>query len=565
MNGLPVASGESISDSLDLLAQLLESQLGDWRCAILLAADDGLSLHCAAAPRLAKDFPAAVAGLAVAAGSMLADLGQRQVVDDVAAADCPPLLRQLAGLAGFAACVAEPLRGRDGRLLGCLLAACEQRRPPRDDELAALAQGSRLGARVIEQQRAAENLRQSRDTFHGLFDSVDEILFVFDKERRVVDASARAKKLFEHAPGGLIGRRYEEFGAPGLNDEAEVESRIAAALAGQPQSFEYWVDAVAGRILPTEIRLRPGHYFGDAVLIASAIDISERKSASLYLRIQHDLSNALVDGDDSRPAVQAAIVRSGLSFPEFTASALYGRRADGGFQLLSQEGFSSAFAAAAGEYGPDSPFAKIAADAALFSCHDGTASALACPIGHALAQSEALRYLQVLPIPVDGKVEACLILGNRHAQQLSTATPDMFDRLRHLCGHILHRLAVREESRRQKKNFSGLLDALDDFIFVTDPDGRILHHNLAVSRVLGYAPGALIGQPITTLNPPEFRAAGAAIITGQNQHARVPLQSADGRLVTVDASILSGHWNGQPARIGVGRDISERLRAEEQQ
>ncbi|MCL2345521.1 MAG: EAL domain-containing protein, partial [Desulfobulbus sp.] len=33
----------------------------------------------------------------------------------------------------------------------------------------------------------------------------------------------------------------------------------------------------------------------------------------------------------------------------------------------------------------------------------------------------------------------------------------------------------------------------------------------------------------------------------------------------VDASILSGHWNGQPARIGVGRDISERLRAEEQQ
>ncbi len=568
-----IASGESIADVLELITLSLESELEDWRCAVLLTDASGQLLHCVTAPKLPGSFSAAISGLAIpngtAPGCPLANLHQRLVVDDVFTADCPQFLRELADLAGFTACIVDPLLGQEGNLLGCLFACHVDRRRPYDTELAILAQGSRLSTLVVGHQRASESLRDSRDTFRGIFDSVDEALIVLGKDRRFLDASIGARNLFDHAPKGLVGCGYEEFGAPGLNNNAQVEGLITAAFAGQPQSFEYWVRSAAGRIFPAEVRLRPGNYFGDAVLIASIIDISERKNASLRLGIQHDLASTLAD-DGGRQAVLDTILHSGLQFHEFTAGALYGRRNDGGFDLLAHVGLSPVYVAATGEYSPDSEFAAVAADRALFNCQVscGRCSQV-CLLDRKAIQAEGLRCLSILPIPVDNTTEACLVLGGRHSTQISAATRDALDRLRHTFGETLQRLAVQEEARRQRENFSGLLDALNDFIFVIGFDGRILHHNRAVSETLGYAPGTLLGQPISNVNPPEQRAEAAAtiadIVAGRRQHALLALQCADGRQITVDTRVVNGYWNGQPVQIGISQDVSERLSAEERQ
>ncbi|MDR1969601.1 MAG: EAL domain-containing protein [Burkholderiaceae bacterium] len=562
-----VASGEPIADILELIAQSLEYELEDWRCIILLADTDGQILHCTAAPKLPKSFPAALSGLAASIGSPLIDLRQRLVVDDVTAAGCPPLLRELAGQAGFVACVIDPLIGQEGSLLGYLFAG--HRRPPRDDELTVLTQGSRLSTLIINHQRVTESLHDSHDTFRGIFDSVDEPLIVLGQDRRFLDASIRAKNLFAPPPGEIIGCHYKEFGAPGLNDDVQIESLVTAAFAGQPQSFEYWVRSAAGHIFPGEVRLRLGNYFGEAVLIASIIDISERKNDSLRLRIHRDLAIALAS-DGGRPAVLATILQSGLRFYEFTAGALYGRRSDGGFGLLTRAGLSSAYAAAASEYGPDSEFAAVAASGDLFHCQvSNSRCSRNCLFDRKVIQTEGLRYLSVLPIPIDDTVEACLVLGGHHSTQISAATLDALDRLRRPFGKTLQRLAAQEETQRQQENFSGLLDALNDFVFVADLDGRILHHNRAVSKILGYAPGTLTGQPIANLSPPAYQAEAAVIAAdiaaGQRQRALLPLQCTDGSQITVDGRIVNGYWNGQPAQIGIARDVSEQLIAEERQ
>ncbi|MCL2635052.1 MAG: EAL domain-containing protein, partial [Betaproteobacteria bacterium] len=388
---------------------------------------------------------------------------------------------------------------------------------------------------------------------------------------RFRDANISARNLFDDASGELIGCRYEKFGAPGLNDAAQVESLITAAFAGQPQSFEYWHRGTAGRVFPTEVRLRLGNYFGEAVLIVSIIDISERKNDSLRLCIHRDLAVVLA-GDGGRPAVLATILQSGLQFYEFTAGALYGRRSDGGFGLLTHTGLSSAYAAAAGEYGPDSKFAEFAAGSELFHCQVSSGSRCSrggCPFDREAIRAEGLSYLSLLSIPIDGTVEACLVLGGHHATQISAATLDALDRLRRPFGKTLQRLAAQEDAQRQQENLSGILDSLNDFIFVADLEGRILHHNRAVSKILGYAPGALIGQPIANISPLAFQDEAAAIVAditaGRCQQTLMPLQCTDGRQITVDGRIVNGYWDGKPAQIGISRDVSEQLIAEERQ
>lgn len=556
-----VASDEPIAGIFELIAQSLEYELEGWRFIILLADADGQIRHCTAASRLPKNFPAAASGLV--------DVRQRLVVNDVTAADCPPPLRELASQAGFAACVVDPLIGQEGSLLGYLFAGHGHRRQPRDDELSVLTQGNRLSTLIINHRRVTESLRDSHDTFRGIFDSIDESLIVLGQNRRFLDANIRARNLFAPPPGEMVGCHYKEFGAPGLNDDAQIESLVTAAFAGQPQSFEYWVRSAAGHIFPGEVRLGLGNYFGAAVLIISIIDISERKNDSLCLRIHRDLAIALT-GDGGRPAVLATILQSGLQFCEFSAAALYSRRSDGSFGLLAHAGFPPAYAAAAGEYGPDSEFAAVTASGNLFHCQISSGRcSRACPLDCKAIQAEGLHYLSLLPIPIDDTVEACLVLGGHHSTQISAATLDSLDRLRRPFGKALRRLAAQEKKQRQQENFSSLLDTLNDFIFVVDLEGRILHHNWAVSKFLGHAPGTLIGQPIVNVCPParqaEIAVITADIVAGRRQRALMPLQCTDGRRITVDTRIVNGYWNGQPAYIGISRDISEQLIAEERQ
>ena len=562
-----VARGEPLAGILETIAQALEHELVGCRCLILYSDADGRGLHCTPAPRLNAGFPAALSGLALTSGSPLIHLTQRLVVDDAASADCPPQLRELCEQGGFSACVVDPLIGQDGGLIGYLFAG--HGRPAREDELRALTQCSRLSALIIEHQRTTESLLESRDTFRGLFDSVDEALIVLDKERRFLDANLSARTLFNGTSAELIGSRYEDFGATGMNDNARVESLITAAFAGEPQRFEYWQRCSAGHIFPAEIRLRLGNYFGEAVLIASVIDISERKNDSLRLHIHRDLAIALTS-EAPRSAVFNAILQSGLCFQEFTAGALYGRRADGGFGLLAHAGFSPAYVAVTGEFGPETEFAAIAAADEVFHCFiGGSRCAQGCLFDCKAILAEGLRYLAVLPIPVGDALEACLVLGGHHATRVPAATLDALDRLRRPFGKTLHHLDDLEEIQRRQDNFAGLLDALEDYIFVVDFEGRIQHHNQAVSKFLGYASGELIGQSIISVSPPAHQAEAAQlaadVLDGRRLRGRTVFQATDGREVSVDARIVDGYWNGQPVHIGVSRDISEKLLAEEKQ
>ena len=153
----------------------------------------------------------------------------------------------------------------------------------------------------------------------------------------------------------------------------------------------------------------------------------------------------------------------------------------------------------------------------------------------------------------------------------STLSANTLNLMRELAAHRQDKeelLRTREESQHSEANFRGLFDTIDDFLFVLDAEGNVLHVNSTVIKRLGYCEADLIGRNLLTVHPLERRDEASKIVSkmlsGSHDFCPVPLQTADGRLIPVETRVVPGQWNGQPALFGVSRDITERMRAEEE-
>lgn len=137
--------------------------------------------------------------------------------------------------------------------------------------------------------------------------------------------------------------------------------------------------------------------------------------------------------------------------------------------------------------------------------------------------------------------------GNRPLRSIGTLT-DVSTRKR-------AEWAVAEK----QQSFESLFSSLDDYIFIIDTEGSILHYNRAVSEGLGYG-DRLIGQPIFTLRPTEVREESqrlfAEVRANRRRHNDLPLLGVDGRTIAADTRITRGTWNGQSVFFAVIRDMT---------
>ena len=110
----------------------------------------------------------------------------------------------------------------------------------------------------------------------------------------------------------------------------------------------------------------------------------------------------------------------------------------------------------------------------------------------------------------------------RHAAAQSAATP-----------------AALQENEESLQTF---FNALDDPVFVFEPEGRILFTNPAAQNQLGYTPAKLAGMTILDVHPPEQRGEVskllAGLIAGKITICPIPLQAGDGTRILVETKIV---------------------------
>lgn len=125
----------------------------------------------------------------------------------------------------------------------------------------------------------------------------------------------------------------------------------------------------------------------------------------------------------------------------------------------------------------------------------------------------------------------------------------------------------RESCQQNCINYEAFFNTIDDFLFVIDTKGRLLHFNTVVVQRLGYKYEELSGAELMTLHPLERREEAIVIfremVEGRARVCPIPLITRDGLLIPVETTVTKGVWNSQPALFGISKDISRLKFSEE--
>jgi two-component system sensor histidine kinase/response regulator len=356
------------------------------------------------------------------------------------------------------------------------------------------------------------------------------------------------------------------------DDLSAVRVRVAVALATDSPlcEAEYRLRAADGRWVwfCARGRVVRRDAAGQPLLTAGTmVDISERKHAELLLQTQHEFSGILAERPD-RAALLEAILNSALRLPELDGGGLYWCEPDGGYRLVVQRGLSETFFAQVRYRAADSPQAEAIRQGRLQCSCTSVQDHCTAPslVLEPAFVAEGVCSLVVLPIHVGGEPVACLNLASKQVAVVGRLTVTTLETLARQFTQALERLLAQEEAAGQRQNLEGLFEAIGDYLFVLDLEGRILHYNPAVAEGLGYG-DSLLDQPVWSVHPPEAhdeaRRVVAEMLAGTRASHPLPLLRADGGQISADTRAVMGHWNGRPAIIGVSRDITEQKRQQE--
>ncbi|MBE7556494.1 MAG: PAS domain-containing protein [Anaerolineales bacterium] len=141
-------------------------------------------------------------------------------------------------------------------------------------------------------------MSDKRDLCRRLFETAGEALLVI-QAGQIVEANASAAALLGCSQETLLNQTLLHFSPltqpDGNNSAQALPEKMAAALAGRPQRFEWLCQTSMGETVFTEIALSGVEFEGKAYLQASIHDISPYKQAEAELIRGRNLLRSLID------------------------------------------------------------------------------------------------------------------------------------------------------------------------------------------------------------------------------------------------------------------------------
>lgn len=152
---------------------------------------------------------------------------------------------------------------------------------------------------------------------------------------------------------------------------------------------------------------------------------------------------------------------------------------------------------------------------------------------------------------------------------LETVTPISYKGRRAILGNsmdITERRRMEDSLRESEERYRTLIETTPDLIFMVDEEGRFSYVNPTLEKALGYDLEELKGKPFTLIISPEEALSTVQRFKKASRGKPIPpyeteLISKSGGKVSVEFNVATlwdakGRFSG---RLGIGRDISERL------
>ncbi|MBN1345087.1 MAG: CHASE domain-containing protein [Phycisphaerae bacterium] len=155
-----------------------------------------------------------------------------------------------------------------------------------------------LRRQIAERHRADQALRESEQQYRKLFESAGEGIFLMEGPV-FVDCNHRVLELFGCERDQIIGRTPVGL-SPDVQPDGQrsvdvAMGKIEAALAGEPQFFEWQHRRHDGALFDAEVTLSGFVSYGKALVLALVHDVTDRKRAERASRESERRSQAILD------------------------------------------------------------------------------------------------------------------------------------------------------------------------------------------------------------------------------------------------------------------------------
>ncbi|MCX6304152.1 MAG: PAS domain S-box protein [Bacteroidetes bacterium] len=322
-----------------------------------------------------------------------------------------------------------------------------------------------------------------------------------------------------------------------------------------------FIDGRTIRRFSAQIRGEQNEYFGRLYIFE---DITRRKTTEQFIRIQRDLA-ARHNAMTSLPEALSWALEALLQFEGVDCGGIYLlNAATGCLELMAHQGLSDDFVGRTARYGPD--------DIRTRMVQKGTSQYISCSeLGdpeQVVPDSDGIFSLAILPLQHEGEIIGCINLASKTSTEVSRNIRFTLEALAMQIGGTISRIRAETSLKQSQKNFQSLFDTLDDFMFILDVEGRMIRTNPVVKRRLGYSDEELYLKHVLEVHPPSRREEAGFIVNemlaNRALFCPVPLITKEGVQIPVETRVVLGKWDDQDVLFGISRDITERLKAEEE-
>ncbi|HEX2208684.1 MAG TPA: PAS domain S-box protein [Longimicrobium sp.] len=430
---------------------------------------------------------------------------------------------------------------------------------------------------ITERKRAEQALRDREESYRTIFDCAGAGLWVHDLDTGAfLDVNQTAADLYgwpveEQKKLGVAGLAWGE--PPYTIDDAM--RHVAAAIAGEPQRFEWKGRHMDGHPVWAEITLRRVTILGEDRLLATAREISEWKAAQDELRRANEELEERVRERTTELAEANEALEEEVAEHEAAQEALLERtqELEGVFQAL-----------------PDLYF-RLDPDGTITDHRAGRAAGLFAPLPEfrgrlmqeLLPPDAAPRFTRAIRDAVEtgemASVEYRLPDGDVALEFEARLVPLADGTLVTVVRDITERKAAERELERRRREAEQVaetlrqqalvFETLAEAVVISRADGRIADWNPAAERMFGYHHKAVVGRAGGLVNPPGREpAANAAVLAALDRDGswsgEVPFVRPDGSEGVAEAVVvpqLDGEGN-RIALISAYRDVTARRQAE---
>jgi two-component system, cell cycle sensor histidine kinase and response regulator CckA len=412
-------------------------------------------------------------------------------------------------------------------------------------------EGNRWGAievirDVTERVQSAQRVRESEQKFRALFENATDAIFLMQDDK-FMDCNPSTLVVFGcGSRDQIVGRTPHEFTPrlqPNGRDSRELAlEKISAALAGQPQNFEWVHLRFDGTTFPADVSLNRVELGGQVLVQSIVRDITERKCAEVALRESEERYRKIAQC--SPDLVWIADLSGRYTYASPVVERMYGWSAREMLKLHIRD---------------TSTPKQAAQDAGMLE--EGLAKVAA-----GLYDRNRVRTFESEELRKDGstfwaEVSASFLWSDDGRPiGIIGVTRDITERRR-------AEAALRESQERYRALFDRSLDC----VYLTDFEGRFLDANQAALDLLGYQRDDIPGISFASVLSDNqlslaFQVIQEILATGQQKRlTEYRVRRRDGSEVQVETHSSLIYRDNVPVAIqGIARDITERKQLEAQ-